>query len=178
AVQDPVTRRIIGGRFVNVVTRYTFFDPKEEANWKRVVAAFPNEEVELRSMSADHNRVVVFVSGPKTGVAYSVVDLNTAKAFTLPIYKDIAPEDLNPLRAIGYTAADGLKINAYLTLPRGREAKALPLVVLPHGGPATRDMPGFDWWSQALAAQGYAVLQPQFRGSDGFGWDFLSAGFG
>jgi dipeptidyl aminopeptidase/acylaminoacyl peptidase len=52
------------------------------------------------------------------------------------------------------------------------------LIVLPHGGPASHDDPGFDWWSQALASQGYAVLQPQFRGSDGFGWDHLSAGFG
>ena len=54
----------------------------------------------------------------------------------------------------------------------------LPLIVLPHGGPHTRDLPGFDWLSQALASRGYAVLQPQFRGSAGFGWDLLSAGFG
>jgi dipeptidyl aminopeptidase/acylaminoacyl peptidase len=83
-----------------------------------------------------------------------------------------------PIQAIAYSAADGLQIPAYLTLPRGVPAKALPLVVFPHGGPADRDEYGFDWWAQAMASRGYAVLQPEFRGSDGYGWDFLSAGFG
>jgi len=82
------------------------------------------------------------------------------------------------VRSITYKAADGLEIPAYLTLPRGRDAKALPLVVLPHGGPASRDQPGFDWWSQALASRGYAVLQPNFRGSTGYGEAFLQKGFG
>jgi dipeptidyl aminopeptidase/acylaminoacyl peptidase len=69
-------------------------------------------------------------------------------------------------------------LHAYLTLPPGKEEKNLPLIVLPHGGPHSRDEPGFDWFSQALASRGYAVLQPQFRGSDGFGDDLLHAGFG
>jgi dipeptidyl aminopeptidase/acylaminoacyl peptidase len=79
---------------------------------------------------------------------------------------------------MSYPAGDGLNIPAYLTLPKGRSAKGLPLIVLPHGGPHSRDTFGFDWWAQAMAAQGYAVLQPQFRGSDGLGGDLLRAGFG
>jgi dipeptidyl aminopeptidase/acylaminoacyl peptidase len=71
-----------------------------------------------------------------------------------------------------------MTIPAYLTLPRGIPAKNLPLIVLPHDGPAARDTYGFDWWAQAMASHGYAVLQPEFRGSDDLGWDFLSAGFG
>jgi dipeptidyl aminopeptidase/acylaminoacyl peptidase len=59
-----------------------------------------------------------------------------------------------------------MQIPAYLTLPPGRDPKDLPLIVLPHGGPATRDTADFDWWSQALADQGYAVLRPNYRGSD------------
>ena len=89
-----------------------------------------------------------------------------------------APELISPVRSIKYKAADGLEISGYLTLPRGRDPKNLPLIVLPHGGPEGRDAPGFDWWSQALASRGYAVLQPNFRGSEGFGWDFVKAGFG
>jgi dipeptidyl aminopeptidase/acylaminoacyl peptidase len=81
------------------------------------------------------------------------------------------------VRSITYIAQDGMIIPAFLTLPPGREPKDLPLVVLPHGGPATRDTARFDWWSQALASQGYAVLKPNFRGSD-LGWEFMSAGFG
>jgi dipeptidyl aminopeptidase/acylaminoacyl peptidase len=69
-------------------------------------------------------------------------------------------------------------IPAYLTLPRGPPAKDLPLVLLAHGGPTAQDEPGFDWWAQAFASRGYAVLQPQFRGSAGLGWEHLAAGFG
>jgi dipeptidyl aminopeptidase/acylaminoacyl peptidase len=81
------------------------------------------------------------------------------------------------VRRVTYRAADGLEIPAYLTLPEGREPRNLPLVVLPHGGPAARDTVEFDWWSQALADQGYAVLRANFRGSD-LNWKFMSAGFG
>jgi dipeptidyl aminopeptidase/acylaminoacyl peptidase len=78
---------------------------------------------------------------------------------------------------IMYAAADGLQIPAYLTLPSGRPPSKLPLIVFPHGGPAARDTEDFDWWAQAMASQGYAVLQPNYRGSS-LNWSFLSAGFG
>jgi dipeptidyl aminopeptidase/acylaminoacyl peptidase len=80
-------------------------------------------------------------------------------------------------RRITYEAADGLKIPAYLTLPAGRPATKLPLIVFPHGGPAARDTTEFDWWAQAMAAQGYAVLKPNYRGST-TDLEFQQAGFG
>src|SRR6185369_1261532 len=70
---------------------------------------------------------------------------------------------------VSIAAPDGSAIPAYLTLPPGKEAKNLPAIVLPHGGPSARDEWGFDWLAQFLAARGYAVLQPQYRGSAGFG---------
>jgi dipeptidyl aminopeptidase/acylaminoacyl peptidase len=79
---------------------------------------------------------------------------------------------------IDWKAADGLALRGVLTLPTGRTAKNLPLVVLPHGGPEARDYPVFDWWAQAFAARGYAVFQPNFRGSAGYGVAFRNAGFG
>jgi dipeptidyl aminopeptidase/acylaminoacyl peptidase len=79
---------------------------------------------------------------------------------------------------VDYAAADGLALHGVLTLPRGRTPDKLPLIVLPHGGPATRDYPEFDWWAQALASRGYAVLQPNFRGSAGYGAAFQIAGNG
>ena len=85
---------------------------------------------------------------------------------------------MSQIKPITYKAADGLEITGYLTLPHGRAPKDLPLVVLPHGGPEGRDTLGFDWWSQALASRGYAVLQPNFRGSEGFGDKFVEAGYG
>jgi dipeptidyl aminopeptidase/acylaminoacyl peptidase len=71
---------------------------------------------------------------------------------------------------------DGTPIDAYLTLPRGSSGKGLAAIVLPHGGPQARDDGAFDWLSQYFASRGYAVLQPQFRGSDGFGIQFALAG--
>ena len=71
---------------------------------------------------------------------------------------------------------DGYEITAYLTLPPGREPKSLPLIVFPHGGPYARDTGDFDWWTQFLATRGYVVLQPQFRGSTGFGAELVRAG--
>jgi dipeptidyl aminopeptidase/acylaminoacyl peptidase len=79
---------------------------------------------------------------------------------------------------VDYRASDGLALRGVLTLPPGRQPKALPLVVLPHGGPAARDYPGFDWWAQAFASRGYAVFQPNFRGSSGYGIQFRNAGMG
>jgi dipeptidyl aminopeptidase/acylaminoacyl peptidase len=82
------------------------------------------------------------------------------------------------VRSLAFKAADGTALSGYLTLPNGRTAKGLPLIVFPHGGPAARDEPGFGWWSQAMASRGYAVLQVNYRGSDGFGTAFLEAGYG
>jgi dipeptidyl aminopeptidase/acylaminoacyl peptidase len=84
---------------------------------------------------------------------------------------------VNDVRKITYPAADGLAISAFLTMPNGVPDKNLPLIVLPHGGPAARDSDRFDWWSQGLAAQGYAVLQPNYRGSN-LTQELLEAGYG
>ena len=75
-----------------------------------------------------------------------------------------------------YKARDGLDIPAYLTLPPGKAPKNLPVVVMPHGGPDYRDYIGFDWMAQFFANRGYAVLQPNFRGSSGYGHKFTEAG--
>ncbi len=81
-------------------------------------------------------------------------------------------------RMVDYRASDGLALRGVLTLPPGRRPKALALVVLPHGGPEERDYPRFDWWAQAFASRGYAVFQPNFRGSSGYGVQFRNAGLG
>jgi dipeptidyl aminopeptidase/acylaminoacyl peptidase len=81
---------------------------------------------------------------------------------------------LAPVKPVTIAAPDGVSIPAYLTLPPGKAAKGLPAVVLPHGGPSARDEWGFDWLAQFLAARGYAVLQPQYRGSAGFGDAWLN----
>ena len=176
---DPVTHRIIGYSSVTTRTEYQFLDPKDQDVWDKIERAFPDENLELESWTDDRRKIILRVYGPLDGFTYRLVDLKTGHADALgDVYDSIGADDLAPVKAITYKAADGRSIPAMLTLPKGKEAKNLPLVVLPHGGPADRDDPEFDWWSQALASKGYAVLQPQFRGSNGYGWEFLAAGFG
>ena len=175
---DATSRRVIG--YVEGESRKTkFLDPKDQAAWDRLARAFPGEEVSLESWSDDRKTVVVRVQGAKTGNAYALVDLKAGAASIVDdVYSGLGPADIAAGKWFNYKAADGTSIQAVLTLPNGRAPKGLPLVVLPHGGPESHDDLSFDWWSQALAARGYAVLQPNFRGSTGYGLAFTEAGYG
>ena len=83
-----------------------------------------------------------------------------------------------PVKSVRYNARDGLSIEAVVTLPAGREARNLPLILLPHGGPSARDDESWDWMAQFLANRGYAVIQPNYRGSTGYGTAFEEKGQG
>lgn len=175
-MDDPLTGRLIGG--INTVDRpdYVFLDPAWESRWKAIVQAFDGSAVSFVSSSSDFSKVVVLVESPRLGYRYMLINLE--KPAAVPIGAVYAGID-KPLavQRITYAAADGLQIPAYLTLPPDRPAHNLPLIVLPHGGPAASDTAQFDWWSQALAAQGYAVVRPNYRGSN-LNERFLAAGFG
>jgi len=176
AVLDPLTDQIIGGVRVDERSEYVFFDSALQQRWKSLVAAFDGDAVSYISASRDFSKILVLVEGPKYGYRYQLIDLN--KMAAVPIGKVYSGLDtLLEVRRIDYPAGDGLSIPAYLTLPRGVPPKKLPLVVMPHGGPATYDTAEFDWWSQALADQGYAVLRPNYRGS-ALERKFFEAGFG
>jgi acetyl esterase/lipase len=179
-IWDPATYKLIAtSALLGDDERYQFFDPHDQAIWRAITRAYPDSRVSLVSFSADHETFVVRVDSPSDGPAYALVDLTTGHANWLGAeYEGLKPQDIAPVRAIAFKARDGFDLTGYLTLPRGKDARKLPLVVFPHGGPAARDEPGFDWWAQAMASRGYAVLQVNYRGSNGFGWNFLSAGFG
>lgn len=139
----------------------------------------PGERVTVVSRAEDPRKVILYTEGAKNAGSYFFADFATGDV--IPILQnrpDIAPEWISDKKPITYKAADGLEIPAYVTLPPFRDAKNLPLVVLVHGGPQIRDTLALDWEAQVYAAQGYAVLQPNYRGSGGFGWDFMAAGFG
>ncbi|MEI6419298.1 MAG: S9 family peptidase [Sphingomonadales bacterium] len=179
-ILDPRTHTVTGSVDVTLTgVTYNFLNPADNQLLKSLARAFPGEMVDLISWSDDRQVVAVEVQGDKNGDAFYLVDRKAKRAeFLANHYEALGPEALNPVSTLTYKAGDGMDIPAYLTLPRGRPAKALPLIVLPHGGPAARDTPGFDWWAQVLASRGYAVLQPQFRGSSGFGEAHLAAGYG
>jgi dipeptidyl aminopeptidase/acylaminoacyl peptidase len=177
---DPVTRNLTATVEATMEGyRYRFRDPADQKSWEAIARAFPGEVVSLTSWSTDRMVVVVHVEGRKNGDGFFVVDRRRREARPLgPRYPGVPPAEMGEVRVIRYMAGDGLEIPAYLTLPPVRPEKALPLIVFPHGGPIARDDPGFDWWSQAIASRGYAVLQPQFRGSDGLGDGLREAAWG
>lgn len=176
----PVTRRLIGAtRLEDEGQRYAFADPEAGELWANVEAYFPEGSPSLVSWSADLRSAVIFTSGAGDAGSYHLLDLANASITTIgQAYKAVPADQVAPVAVQTYKAADGLEIHGYLTTPPGREARNLPLIVLAHGGPASRDINGFDWWAQALASRGYAVLQANFRGSTGYGDAFMEAGYG
>jgi len=176
---DPDSMQLIGA-LTQEEPRALFFDPALLARFKGAREAFPGLNVELVSYGRHLDRLIVKTDGGTDSGTYWLVDIATGKASPIarpyPMIKDA---DVGPTRRIHYAAGDGLGIEAILTLPPGHEARDLPLVVMPHGGPiGVNDEIGFHWWAQAYASRGYAVLQPNFRGSSGYGRDFRKAGYG
>jgi dipeptidyl aminopeptidase/acylaminoacyl peptidase len=123
--------------------------------------------------------MIVLAQGPGDSGTYFFVDLAAGKVEAVGWeYPTILQASVAATKTITYKAADGLDMQGIVTLPVGQEAKNAPLVVLPHGGPASFDFIHFDFWAQALASRGYVVFQPNFRGSNGFGKAFRDAGNG
>lgn len=140
-----------------------------------------------RSVSANSDLAPSFLSGstmilqefgPEQPLAYHAYDLVSGEMkFLADGYPDLSERRLRPMEIIRYRARDGLEVQAYLTLPDRGSSPSTPLLVMPHGGPVARDLYGFDPMVQFYASIGYAVLQPNFRGSSGFGSAFTEAGY-
>ncbi len=158
---------------------YSLFDPAHQASWDRLVQGLAGRELFLTDADDDLSVLVFRAEGAgEPGSTYLFDAERQSVNLIGREYPGLTAGSVAEVSAIRYTAADGMELTAFLTKPSGREARNLPLIVLPHGGPAARDKAGFDWWAQALASRGYAVLQPQFRGSEGFGMSLLEAGYG
>ena len=174
---SDVTDELIGTTYNDERVRIYWRDKVFEADYKWLQSKLPNADVSLGSSTLDEQKWIVSArSDVEPGTTY----LFDRKAKTLtPQYKifDKLPRAaLSPMKAITYKSSDGLDIPAFLTLPKGFPSKGLPLVVMPHGGPWARDSWGYQPYTQFLANRGYAVLQPNFRGSTGYGKKFLNAG--
>lgn len=155
-----------------------WFDPKFEAQQKSLQNAFKGMNVHVLDRSVVGRRVLVEVDSPSDPPVFYLVDFDQKRAdIVAEAYPGLDPASLGEVTYFEYLARDGTSIPAYLTLPPGRPAKDLPVVIMPHGGPESRDDPEFDWLAQFLATRGYAVLQPQFRGSTGYGEAFRKAGY-
>lgn len=176
---DRATGNFMGYRTSEDEPRVVMFDPVQESAVARIFKAFKGREASLIDWTPNFSKVVVRTSGSGDSGTWYMVDVANRRAEPIGDERPlIAPEQVGPISLLKFTAQDGLAMNGVLTLPPGREAKNLPVILLPHGGPAAHDSPEFDWWAQAFASRGYAVLQPNFRGSTGGTDAFLHAGDG
>ena len=159
-------------------TERKFFDKESETMYKTLAEKLPGYEVEVVANDKAEDKFIVMASNDRSPGSRNLFD---AKEGTLTKLVDVAPwlkeSELAPMKPVEYKSRDGLTIHAYLTLPLGREAKNLPVVINPHGGPWYRDTWGFNPEVQFLANRGYAVLQMNFRGSTGYGRKFWEASF-
>ena len=177
--QSEVDYHVYYTRYEDDRSRLYFKDKSFEEEYKWLESKLPGKEINFGARSKDENIwIVTAASDREPGETY----LWNRKAKTLDlqyrIREEIPRESLSERKPYKFTSSDGLEIHAYLTLPKGLPAKNLPLVVFPHGGPWGRDYWGYDTFAQFLSNRGYAVLQPNFRASTGYGKKFLNAGNG
>ncbi len=179
ALFHPTTFRLCGFGQSGDWNRLSYFDPLMQKLTESVAKMVDGERFIMESFADDPRQMIVYSEGEGDAGSYYYIDLTTGDGKPVASnYPDLPAEWITQKKAIDYKAADGLNIHAYLTLPPFREARNLPLIVLPHGGPEEHDDISFDWQAQAFASRGYAVLQPNFRGSSGYGQAFINAGHG
>lgn len=170
-IQIGRQHRVVGATYVTDRRQVAFFDPELKSLQTSLAKALPNQPlVRFVDATADETKLLLWTGSDVDPGGYALFDKKTRHLDGLvrsrPPLEGIV---LAPVKAITFPAADGTSIPAYLTLPVGPPAKNLPAIVMPHGGPSARDEWGFDWLAQFFAARGYAVLQPNYRGSAGYG---------
>ena len=177
ALFSEATDDLVGTSYEDARVRLYFRDKAWEADYKLLQSKFPGKDIVGGSSTADDRLWLLTAASDEDPGARYIFDRRT-KALTLQykVRERIPREHMAAMKAVRYPSSDGLEIPAFLTLPRGVAAKALPTVLLPHGGPWARDGWGFNNLAQFLANRGYAVLMPNFRGSTGYGKKFLNAG--
>lgn len=153
-----------------------FFDPTYAAFQKALNKAIPDAYNNIASLSDDENKYILFTSSSQTPGAFYVGDRKEKRLdFILDEYPLLVDKSLPKKTKIEYQARDGLKIEGYVTLPYSDVEPMNAALIIPHGGPMVRNYSGFDWFSQFFASRGYTVLEPNFRGSSGYGYEFEMA---
>ncbi|MFZ6862886.1 alpha/beta fold hydrolase [Undibacterium sp. Ji67W] len=179
-IMDDVKNRLVGVHYLTDGQSTAWLDPDINAIQKKIDGIFPSTINQLSFSRQYTDPFIVITSfSDRQPTVYYLYNQRTEKIFNIgEAHPAIKPQEMSGQDFIHYQAKDGLSIPAYLTLPKGSSKKNLPMIVLVHGGPYAR---GAEWeWDpevQFLASRGYAVLQPEFRGSTGFGSRHFTAGF-
>ena len=164
-------RRVVGASYATEKRQVEYFDKELAGLASQLTQALPRKPlIDFIGASADENRLLIVASSDTDpGQIYLFDKARTELNELLPLRRGLLNRPMGTMKPITFPAADGTSIPGYLTLPPGSDGKGLPAIVLPHGGPSSRDEWGFDWLVQFFASRGYAVLQPNYRGSSGYG---------
>ncbi len=177
AIFSDATDELVGTAYDDEKMRYYFRDKGYESDFALLRKKLGDVTIRRTSSTKDDTLWTVSASSDTDPGKVVLFDRKTKTITPQYVVRERIPRDqMASVKAIRYKSSDGLEIPAYLTLPKGVPAKNLPLLVLPHGGPWARDSWGFNNLAQFLANRGYAVLQPNFRSSTGYGKKFLNAG--
>jgi dipeptidyl aminopeptidase/acylaminoacyl peptidase len=166
------SNRVVGASFATERRVAQYFDPELRRIAEQLHRALPNlPMINFVDASEDESKLLILATSDTDPGRYYLYDRGTRQLNELMLIRpQLEDVPLASVRPVSYRAADGTQIPAYLTLPPGRaNARGLPAIVMPHGGPGARDEWGFDWLAQYFANRGFAVLQPNFRGSAGYG---------
>ena len=175
-------RKVLGVRYAGLTPEYHFLDEKLQNSMDSVLARLPGATVYLDSWSDDRSAILYQVFAPRIGDVWIVHKANTDELKLLARLRPSIPVEADGvMMSVEYKARDNLKIQTILTFPPDYDPstpKPYPTIMLPHGGPASYDRFDYDWMAQYFANRGYLVVQPNFRGSTGFGESFQDAGRG
>lgn len=167
---------------INVTDRYSrsvWLNPQIKDIQDAVDKAIAPRRAQIVSWNADRTRFLIEAGMPSQAGALFYFDVAAGRMQHYAWNNEaLKGRSLSPVKTITYKARDGTPIEAVLTTPRGRKTEKLPVIVMPHGGPFARDSEGWDWWAQYLAESGYVVIQPNYRGSSGYGKAFAKLGEG
>jgi dipeptidyl aminopeptidase/acylaminoacyl peptidase len=159
--------------------RIHWFDESMKMLQSEIDKALPGRINRVISFSRARNKLLIWTYKPDDPGNYYYYDRDAGVMNRFgTVFGQLRGKKLAPMSYVSYVARDGLKIHGYLTLPVGREPKNLPVILMPHGGPFARDSWAYDSWVQLLANRGYAVFQPNYRGSTGYGKVFFEKGLG
>jgi len=174
---DPYTNRVVGVTWIDDYERTHWFDADLAQHQSNIDGALPSENPRIISWSQNRERFLIATESAGVPPAFFLYDVRGSRIELLGAsYPRLSTGNLQTRERVTYTARDGATIEAYLVTPDGDGP--FPAVVLPHGGPESRDRGGFDVFAHFLADRGYAVIQPNFRGSSGYGYRWMTAGYG
>jgi len=178
-ITDVNSDEVVALTYVDELPRQKFLDEKLDRIHATVAKALPGQNIQVLSWSLDRSMATVSATSAGKPPTFYLFDRKQGSLSPLGS-AELAGLPATRTTAIEYTARDGLKIEAFLTVPADKQAAKgpLPLILMPHDGPYGRDDAGYHWWVEYFAQRGYAVMRPNYRGSSGYGRAFTEKGHG